>query len=365
VRASLVNTLDRMFAAKRFDLTLKLASQYPREAIGRALRQTPGIARWEGWIVTEASVDDEGKPPVDEAAGLHPSGSTGAGHAGSGEQFRIIALSPQTELMTFEISSGRALRSDDTDAMVINSALAAMHPKSKVGDSVALRMGPGQSTFRIAGVVREPFSPPLAYVPLRFFEDRPGHEGMANVVALAIDRTDPRSINRIKGELERNFKKEGIGVSSSVVKGEGRYGFDQHMLMIYVFLVVVSGILGGVGGLGLATTMSINVLERRREMGVLRAIGASSTAVWLIVVAEGLLAGLVSWSLAVAAAWPLSKELGDVIARLMFKTGLDFSFETEGLWIWLAVSVCLGGASSVFPAWQSSRRSVREALGYE
>ena len=64
------------------------------------------------------------------------------------------------------------------------------------------------------------------------------------------------------------------------------------MLMIYVFLIVMSVILGGVGGLGLMTTMSLNVLERRREMGVLRAIGASPRAVWLIVVAEGVVIGV-------------------------------------------------------------------------
>ena len=63
------------------------------------------------------------------------------------------------------------------------------------------------------------------------------------------------------------------------------------MLMIYVFLIVMSGVLAGVGGLGLMTTMSLNVLERRREMGVLRAIGATPAAVWAIVVAEGAVIG--------------------------------------------------------------------------
>ena len=41
------------------------------------------------------------------------------------------------------------------------------------------------------------------------------------------------------------------------------------MVMIYIFLIVMSGILAA-GGLGLMTTMNLNVLERRREMGVLR-----------------------------------------------------------------------------------------------
>ena len=65
----------------------------------------------------------------------------------------------------------------------------------------------------------------------------------------------------------------------SASKADSRFSVDQHMVMIYIFLIVMSGILAGVGGLGLMTTMNLNVLERRREMGVLRAIGASPPGV--------------------------------------------------------------------------------------
>ena len=77
--------------------------------------------------------------------------------------------------------------------------------------------------------------------------------------------------------------------------------------MIYVFLIVMSAIIGGVGGLGLMTTMSLNVFERRREMGVMRALGATPRIVWLMIVAEGIVIGLLSWTIAALLAWPVSK----------------------------------------------------------
>ena len=80
--------------------------------------------------------------------------------------------------------------------------------------------------------------------------------------------------------------------------------------MIYVFLVVMSGVLAVVGGLGLMTSMSLNVLERRREMGVLRAIGATPRTVWLIVVAEAVATAILSWALAALVAWPFSRRAG-------------------------------------------------------
>ena len=127
----------------------------------------------------------------------------------------------------------------------------------------------------------------------------------------------------------------------------------------------MSCILAGVGGLGLMTTMSLNVLERRREMGVLRAIGASPSAVWLIVAAEGAVIGVSSWALAALVAWPVSKLLGDSLVMAMFKNGLDFVFEPRGILIWLAVSLLLSLLASFIPAWHAARRPVREAIGYE
>jgi putative ABC transport system permease protein len=135
--------------------------------------------------------------------------------------------------------------------------------------------------------------------------------------------------------------------------------------MIYVFLIVMSAIIGGVGGLGLMTTMSLNVFERRREMGVMRALGATPRIVWLMVVAEGVVIGVLSWAIAGLLAWPVSKAIGNLLVRALFRGGLDFTFEPLGLLIWMVVSISLSALASFLPAWKASRVTVREALAYE
>jgi putative ABC transport system permease protein len=146
---------------------------------------------------------------------------------------------------------------------------------------------------------------------------------------------------------------------------DNRYAWDQHMLMIYVFLVAMSCILAGVGGLGLTTTMSLNVLERRRELGVLRAIGATPRAVCWIVAVEALAMALLSFLLAALLAWPVGKALTGLLLQKMFRLAPRFAFEPLGLPIWLAVSLALGAIASLVPAWHASRRPIREAIGYE
>jgi putative ABC transport system permease protein len=189
--------------------------------------------------------------------------------------------------------------------------------------------------------------------------------GMTNSLRLSLAHNDFDSISIVKHEFDRNLEQQGVRARSSSSKAETRFGFDQHMLMIYIFLIVMSVIVGSVGALGLMTTMSLNVFERRREMGVLRAIGATPRVVWLIVIVEGLVIGILSWAIAALLAWPVSKVLGDMLTRAMLKGGVDFVFEPRGLLIWLIVSISVSAAGSFVPAWKASRATVREALAYE
>ena len=371
IRASMISTLDRMFALKKFDLSVDLAQMYPLESIERAVGKTPGILRAEGWIITEGGVLGRREPPPDHGAAserLHAAQGIGSHHGGippASDRFTVIALPPKTDLLSLDIVAGRSLRNEDTDALIANTALAARFPPTEVGNAVSVRLGHVEASLRLIGIAREPFSPPVAYIPRSSIEQRGNYARMANNLRIVLDAVTPASIESVKASLDRNLEREGVRALTSLSKSDSRFGFDQHMLMIYVALIIMSCVIGGVGGLGLMTTMSLSVLERRREMGVLRAIGASPKIVWLIVVAEGGVIGVLSWGLAAVVAWPLSKGLGDLLARSILKSSLDFSYELRGVFIWLAVSLLFAALSSFLPAWKASRRPVREALAYE
>jgi putative ABC transport system permease protein len=367
VRASMVSTLDHLFDSKRFDLSVSFPGLYSYEKIERAIQNTGGIVRAEGWIVTEGTISIPGS--ADPTGATSNSAATisdlhGAA-VGSGDRFAVVALPSNTQFLKMEIMEGRGLEAGDTNAIVVNGSLVSKFPQVKLGNEVAIRMGPALLPWRIVGITREPFSPPVAYISRDYVENLGGHQGMANVVHLVLEKTDPVSLKSVKTTLDRNLELEGLRASSLSSKVDSRYGFDQHMLMIYVFLIIVSCILAGVGGLGLSTTMSLNVLERRREMGVLRVIGASPRTIWLIVAVEGCAIGVLSWALAALLAWPVSRILGDALAAAFFKGGLDFVFEMRGVLIWLAISIFLGAVASFLPAWHAARVTVREALSYE
>ena len=83
------------------------------------------------------------------------------------------------------------------------------------------------------------------------------------------------------------------------------------------------------------TTMSMNVLERTREIGILRAIGASNGAVRRLVMTEGMLIGAISWALAVILSFPLTLVLNVGVGAALFQMPLNFTFSWNGVIYWL------------------------------
>jgi putative ABC transport system permease protein len=351
IHSSMVSTLDRLFASMKYDLMVSYEGSYPDARIAHALNNTPGILRSENWFTTMGVLSP------------HPGDGRWGGTTLEGEGFSIRALPPKTNMIDLQIVEGRNLLPNDLDAIVVNSAMTSTAPEMKVGNTVSFRIGQQQTSWHVVGVAREFFTPPTAYVP-QAFADRL-QPGMRTRTLLALAKSDPASINSFKTNLEHSLQQDDVRISASTSKADIRYGRDEHLLMIYVLLVLMSGIVMVVGGLGLATTMSLNVMERRREMGVLRAIGATSSTIWLIIVSEGAVIGVISWALAALAAWPISKSLGDALTRTILSTHLDFSFQYHGLFIWLFISVLFSAVASFLPAWSASKLTVREALAYE
>jgi putative ABC transport system permease protein len=107
------------------------------------------------------------------------------------------------------------------------------------------------------------------------------------------------------------------------------------------------------------------VVERRREIGVMRAIGASSFSIVGMFVVEGMLVGALSWLLAAPLSYPAARVFSDVIGQAIFVMPLNFVYAADGLLLWLLIVSALSALASFWPALQATKVSVREALAYE
>jgi putative ABC transport system permease protein len=141
---------------------------------------------------------------------------------------------------------------------------------------------------------------------------------------------------------------------------------DQEVIGVMIASLLAMAVLVAlVGGLGLAGTMSLNVIERVREIGVMRSIGASDGKVLLVFLVEGLFIGVLAWSLGAVVALPASKLMSDSMGMLLFSMPLSFTFAPDGVLLWLILSIIVAAGASYFPARNATRISVREVLSHE
>ena len=132
------------------------------------------------------------------------------------------------------------------------------------------------------------------------------------------------------------------------------------------WVVLVMAVLTAVvGSIGLMGTMGMNVLERTREIGVMRAIGAVDLEIIKSVVVEGVMIGLISWVIAVGLSFPISVGLLRIVSQAMIGSEMPLYLTPLGFGIWLLVVLILSVAASILPARSAARLTIREVLAYE
>jgi putative ABC transport system permease protein len=225
-----------------------------------------------------------------------------------------------------------------------------------------LRIDGAETELTIVGVVRGVLSGPIVYINRPFLHRLTGTAGESASVFLLAPGADPP---RLGSQIEEVYKSAGMRVVEVDLVGDRKALLNKNFALISDFLMTMAILIAIVGGIGLAGTMSMNVLERTREIGVLRAVGASNLAVMRIVLVEGMVVGVLSWALGVVLAWPMSALLVGFVGQAFLRESIDVVFATGGAGQWLLIVLVLTAVASVLPAWNASRLAVRDVLAYE
>ena len=112
-------------------------------------------------------------------------------------------------------------------------------------------------------------------------------------------------------------------------------------------------------------TMGMNVLERTREIGIMRSIGAVDGEVMRTVIVEGMLIGGIAWFIGALLSFPITYLLSDIVSLAIFQSPIAVHFTYQGFVIWLLVVLALSAVASVLPARNAARLTIREVLAYE
>ncbi len=230
---------------------------------------------------------------------------------------------------------------------------------------MVLKIDGKEHTFKIVGTYVGMAFLPLVYTNYDYITQVTNRVGEADALMVKMERHDPAYVDAATRALEDHFERIGVRVSMVSTINNERTEAEASFDAIVALLLVMAILLALVGGLGLMGTMSINVLERTREIGVLRAIGASNRGVALVFIREGIVIGLMSWLMGAILAVPMSQGLNQALGQAVMGVPLTYAYSMPGLWLWLVVVIILSILASFIPARNASRLTVREVLAYE
>jgi putative ABC transport system permease protein len=206
---------------------------------------------------------------------------------------------------------------------------------------------------------------PAAYTTRRGLAAAVGDARVATAV-IVTEARGPGSQAELSRRLRGALQAAGLDVASSQLMSESRRVLEDHLLMVAGFLMIMSQAMIVVGGLGLASTMSLAVLERTREIGVLRAIGARHGAILAMVQIEGLVISIASWALAIPLSVPMSVILGRAFGKIMMPVRTVTLIADPGaVLLWLGVVVVVSVAACAWPAFRALRVTTSAVLAYE
>jgi putative ABC transport system permease protein len=342
LRAAIGCSVDALFAARHYDMSLKLGRPYPAAAVEAAAARVPGVRSAEAWAGARAVV----------------SGADGT----LGSAFPIIALPPGSRLLAPLVERGRWLPSGDPRALVVSRRLREDEPRLEIGRDVLLVIGGRPARCHVTGVVDA--GPTLtAFAPRDVVAAAVA--GGANVLAVAAVDGSLTAQRELLDRLRAALGNAGIEVESTHLVAPERQAVEDHLLMVAAFLGAMGQLIILVGGFGLASTMSLAVLERRREIGVLRAIGARHRTILAMIQVEALTIGLLGWLAALPLSVAMSVVLGNAFGRIMFRVPVTLLPQPGGVMRWALVAAAVSVAGASWPAWRATRVSTAAALAYE
>jgi putative ABC transport system permease protein len=263
------------------------------------------------------------------------------------------------------VEEGRFLLPGDGNALVVTRNFLDDEPDVRIGDEVTLRTEGRDATFTLVGIVQSPTQRPFLYAPSTAIDTLTRDAGKTGILMVITERDDAAFERDTATALRDTLERAGFQVSATQTRSEIKASIDSLFGAMLLFVSVMALLLGVVGALGLAGTMTMNVVERSREIGVMRAIGARDRAVLAVFMVEGLLIGFLAWLIGVVISLPISKLLSDALGESFVQRPLAYTPAIDGIGYWLVAVAILALIASFLPAFRATRLAVREVLAYE
>jgi putative ABC transport system permease protein len=346
VRVSLYDYMGSIGQYFRADVSVDFDEAYRLREVEQYLKQVDGVENVEGWQF--ASVE-----------ALLPDGTVA-------DNISLLAPPAESVLVKPILVEGRWLRPDDVRKLTVSETILKEFPNLKAGDTLHLKVNGQEEDWQVVGLFKFIGQQgTIGYAPFEYISSMNNQRNRAYSYRIVTVRHDRAYQDMMADYLDNYLRDHGFKVRKAE---SGLASLDtalESLDILVTFLLIMALLTASVGSMGLTGTMSMNVLERTREIGIMRSIGAKDSVIMRTVIAEGMVIGLISFALAVVLSVPFTYLLSTIVSVTIFETPIKVVFTFMGYAIWIALVLILSALASIVPAQNAARLTIREVLAYE
>jgi putative ABC transport system permease protein len=282
--AGVAETTRGWYAENHFDIWIQGVSSEPLGPdAARLTRSTEGVREVQTWLQNEVRLDGRDA----EAWGL-----------------------PSRPLTNARITEGRWYTAAEVDAgaqVVVLGPTIAKQSGARVGDRVRMATGGGPVTLRVIGIsANQADNGGVAFLPVSTMQSAIGSPGAVNSLWVVTDSSDHGAIDRTTTRLEDGLAARGNQVGTFVM-----YDVEADTVAANASLTTMITMLGllivAISMVGLVNAITMAILERTREIGMLRSVGARARDVRRIFATEGIVLAVAGWLVGVPLGYLLAR----------------------------------------------------------
>lgn len=350
VRSSLdayINQVGRYYQA---DINITMSRPYRISQIEHYLAPISAIKDVEGWTIARCEL-----PGSDENT--------------SGASVTILAPPVGSPMVEPILISGRWIENGGRNETALNEQFLNDFPDLGLEDTIKLRVNGEITEWTIVGFFQLAGKSAgyIVYTDYDSLATEVGQQNLGNVFRIKLDedKVPPSEQTWFRNRLNVYLADKGVRIRDMQGGTSLQDAATDGLGIITQFLMIMSFLTALVGSIGLAGTMSMNVIDRTREIGIMRAIGAHNKVITQMVIVEGLLIGLMSWLMGALFSFPISRSLANTISYALFDVPSTFTFSMTGFVYWFAIAIVLAVVASILPARSATHLTIREAISYE
>ena len=328
------------------DVTLNFDRPYRVDEINQVVMNIPHVQHVEGWSFVSGDI-------------IRPDDSVA-------DYLTILAPPVESELIDPIMLAGRWLQPGDTTAITVSEAIWSDFPDLKPGDQLKLKINGQEDEWTVVGIFRFISRDQIiAYATYDYVSELLNLPNQAFSFRVVTDEHSLEYQEKMSATIDMYLRDLGYHVSETQAGLATLETASESLAILINFLLIMALLTACVGSIGLTGTMGMNVLERTRETGVMRAIGATDGQIMKTVMLEGMIIGTISWFFAAIFSFPITFLLSRIISLAIFNSPSQFVLNPMGFIIWLGLVLVLSALSSVLPARNAARLTIREVLAYE